>query len=123
VKKPGFWSRTASSCSATISRTPIPSWTYCRTASYLAAESYEENGNAYRVAGRIMSMRKFGKAAFFHIQDETGRLQIYAKQDLLGKEVVPTLQKMGRGRYCRRPWPTVQDQDRRTLHRGRIAWI
>jgi lysyl-tRNA synthetase, class II len=53
---------------------------------YLAAESYEENGNAYRVAGRIMSMRRFGKAAFFHIQDETGRLQIYAKQDLLGKE-------------------------------------
>ncbi|MGW8161704.1 MAG: lysine--tRNA ligase [Desulfobulbales bacterium] len=53
---------------------------------HLAAESYEENGNTYRVAGRIMSMRKFGKAAFFHIQDETGSLQIYAKQDLIGKE-------------------------------------
>ena len=52
----------------------------------LAAESYEENGHRYRVAGRIMSMRKFGKAAFFHIQDETGRLQIYAKRDLLGDE-------------------------------------
>ena len=52
----------------------------------LEAENFEENGNTYRVAGRIMSMRKFGKAAFFHIQDETGRLQIYAKRDILGDE-------------------------------------
>ena len=52
----------------------------------LAPESFEGNGNIYRVAGRIMSMRKFGKAAFFHIQDETGRLQIYAKKDVLGDE-------------------------------------
>lgn len=52
----------------------------------LAAETFEDNGNVYRVAGRIMSMRKFGKAAFFHLQDETGRLQVYAKRDLLGEE-------------------------------------
>ncbi len=52
----------------------------------LAAESYEENGSSYTVAGRIMSMRKFGKVAFFHIQDETGRLQIYARRDVLGDE-------------------------------------
>ncbi|MDD3620375.1 MAG: lysine--tRNA ligase [Desulfobulbaceae bacterium] len=53
---------------------------------FLGPESYEEDGDTYRVAGRIMSMRKFGKASFFHIQDETGRLQIYARQDMLGKE-------------------------------------
>ena len=52
----------------------------------LAAETFEDNGNVYRVAGRVMSMRKFGKAAFFHLQDETGRLQVYAKRDLLGEE-------------------------------------
>jgi len=51
----------------------------------LAPESYEEESISYKVAGRVMSMRKFGKAAFFHIQDETGRLQIYAKRDLLGE--------------------------------------
>ena len=32
-----------------------------------------ESGTTYRVAGRVMSMRKFGKAAFFHLQDETDR--------------------------------------------------
>ncbi len=52
----------------------------------LAAESHEENGGQYRVAGRIMSLRKFGKAAFFHIQDSSGRIQVYARRDLLGDE-------------------------------------
>ncbi len=52
----------------------------------LAPESHEKNGGLYRVAGRIMSLRKFGKAAFFHIQDESGRIQIYVRKDLLGDE-------------------------------------
>jgi len=59
----------------------------------LAAETFEDNGNIYRVAGRIMSLRKFGKAAFFHLQDETGRLQIYAKRDLLGEETYNQFKK------------------------------
>lgn len=52
----------------------------------LVGEPEEGASVTYRVAGRIMSMRKFGKAAFFHIQDETGRLQIYARRDILGEE-------------------------------------
>ena len=36
------------------------------------------------VAGRIMSIRKMGKAAFCHIQDSQGRIQIYLKKDDLG---------------------------------------
>jgi lysyl-tRNA synthetase, class II len=38
------------------------------------------------LAGRIMGMRKFGKASFFHIQDRAGRLQIYARKDRLGDD-------------------------------------
>ena len=52
----------------------------------MAPESHETDGGSYRVAGRIMSLRKFGKAAFFHIQDESGRIQIYARKDILGDE-------------------------------------
>jgi len=37
------------------------------------------------VAGRIMAMRKMGKASFCHIQDVTGRIQIYLKKDDLGE--------------------------------------
>lgn len=45
-----------------------------------------ENGEApekltVSVAGRIMSRRIMGKAAFFHLQDESGRIQIYVSRD------------------------------------------
>jgi lysyl-tRNA synthetase class 2 len=36
------------------------------------------------VAGRIMSIRRMGKASFCHIQDMTGRIQSYMKKDDLG---------------------------------------
>jgi lysyl-tRNA synthetase class 2 len=36
------------------------------------------------VAGRIMSIRRMGKASFCHIQDAKGRIQIYLKKDDLG---------------------------------------
>lgn len=36
------------------------------------------------IAGRIVAMRDFGKASFAHIQDATGKLQIYLKKDVLG---------------------------------------
>lgn len=36
------------------------------------------------VAGRILSLRRMGKASFCHIQDEHGRLQVYLRRDDLG---------------------------------------
>lgn len=38
------------------------------------------------VAGRIMTIRNMGKASFFHIQDSTGRIQIYLRKDDVGEE-------------------------------------
>jgi len=67
-------------------KTPNPIAEILPRGEVLDPETFEDNGNTYRVAGRVMSLRKFGKAAFFHLQDETGRLQIYAKRDLLGVE-------------------------------------
>ena len=40
-----------------------------------------------RIAGRIMAMRRMGKASFFHLQDRRGRLQIYIQQNSVGEEV------------------------------------
>lgn len=37
------------------------------------------------VAGRIMSLRRMGKASFCHLQDSKGRVQIYLKHDDLGE--------------------------------------
>ena len=39
------------------------------------------------VAGRIMFIRKMGKASFFTIQDKTGKMQIYISINDVGEEV------------------------------------
>ena len=44
-------------------------------------------GGVARIAGRIVgAVRDFGKTAFFHVQDRTGRLQVYVKRDEIGAE-------------------------------------
>ena len=48
-------------------------------------------------AGRIMGIRKMGKAAFFHIQDRRGRIQVYARKDRLGDEVYALFQSLDIG--------------------------
>jgi lysyl-tRNA synthetase class 2 len=47
-------------------------------------ENYERQKSDYRdisIAGRIMSKRIMGSAAFAELQDETGRIQIYVRRD------------------------------------------
>ena len=50
-----------------------------------------------RVAGRIMAIRKMGKASFFHIQDRYGRIQVYARKDRLGDEGYASFQSLDIG--------------------------
>lgn len=45
----------------------------------------EEEKRIVKIAGRIMAIRRMGKASFAHIQDHTGRIQIYLKKDDLGE--------------------------------------
>ena len=59
----------------------------------LGAEEHDHSGTVFRVAGRIMSMRKFGKAAFFHLRDNSGNIQVYARRDLLGEEAYNQFKK------------------------------
>ncbi len=49
-------------------------------------ESFVEGQPERRVAiaGRIMSLRRMGKASFCHVEDGKGRIQVYLKQDELG---------------------------------------
>ena len=37
----------------------------------------------YQTAGRVVAMRKMGKASFCHIQDEGNKIQIYLKSNML----------------------------------------
>jgi len=49
------------------------------------------------VAGRIVAIRRMGKATFLHIQDDAGRLQLYAKRDELGDEIYDRLKLFDHG--------------------------
>jgi lysyl-tRNA synthetase, class II len=46
----------------------------------------ESNPKNVRVAGRIVSLRLMGKAAFAHLQGSGKRLQIYVKKDVVGEK-------------------------------------
>lgn len=50
---------------------------------------YEKNEESkeYLISGRIMSIRLHGKAAFAHIQDRSGKVQLYIKQDIVGEKI------------------------------------
>lgn len=39
-----------------------------------------------RIAGRIMAIRRMGKASFAHLMDHKGRIQIYLRNDDIGEE-------------------------------------
>ncbi|MBQ3551616.1 MAG: lysine--tRNA ligase [Clostridia bacterium] len=48
---------------------------------------FEELENAkVSVAGRIMAKRIMGKATFVHIQDKSGKIQLYVRRDDIGEE-------------------------------------
>ncbi|MGL4568181.1 MAG: OB-fold nucleic acid binding domain-containing protein, partial [Fusobacteriaceae bacterium] len=49
--------------------------------------SNPEDGKEFKTAGRIMSFREQGKAVFFHLEDQTGKIQVYIRQDEIGEEL------------------------------------
>src|SRR5262245_41355297 len=50
-----------------------------------SAESLEGETQAFAVAGRMMAKRGQGKVSFIEIQDMSGRIQVFVKQDALGE--------------------------------------
>ncbi|HWR90184.1 MAG TPA: lysine--tRNA ligase [Dissulfurispiraceae bacterium] len=49
-------------------------------------EELEQKDISTSVAGRVIALRSFGKATFAHIQDATGKIQVYLKRDVLGEK-------------------------------------
>ena len=47
----------------------------------------------FRLAGRIMVQRSFGKAAFLDLADRTGRIQIYVKKGILPEDEFKAFKK------------------------------
>ncbi|NUO18885.1 lysine--tRNA ligase [bacterium] len=49
-------------------------------------ESEDHVGPEFAIAGRIVSVRIMGKAAFCHVRDEFGQMQVYVQRDRVGDE-------------------------------------
>jgi len=59
----------------------------------------EEQHESFTMAGRIMSLRNFGKASFIHIKDRTGRLQAYIRKDRVEEEAYKIFKLMDIGDF------------------------
>jgi lysyl-tRNA synthetase class 2 len=69
----------------------VPAFAYRYERSHTAAEAlaaYDDamgdDGPAVDVAGRIVGLRSQGKTTFLHLEDGSGRIQVYLKRDVLG---------------------------------------
>jgi lysyl-tRNA synthetase, class II len=51
----------------------------------------------FRLAGRLMLLREFGKATFCHFQDGTSRLQAYVQKQVLGPEAFALFKRLDLG--------------------------
>ena len=51
------------------------------------------------IAGRIMALRKMGKAAFIHVMDDKGRIQIFIKKDNVGENIYDAFKLMDIGDF------------------------
>jgi lysyl-tRNA synthetase class 2 len=57
------------------------------------AEALEKVDTSYRIAGRIMALRLFGKAAFIKIADRSSAIQAYLQKNQLGEETYEVFKK------------------------------
>ncbi|MCZ6527764.1 MAG: lysine--tRNA ligase [Candidatus Dadabacteria bacterium] len=52
----------------------------------LSEEELKNIPDEFSLAGRVMSIRDFGKSLFFHISDRSGKIQGYIKKDVVGDD-------------------------------------
>lgn len=76
---------------AGIRELDIPAYAYQFERTHMTsdcADLYDpdnEGGIKVRLAGRLMAIRRMGKASFGHLMDASGRIQIYVKLDAVGE--------------------------------------
>ncbi len=78
---------------AAVEAAGVPAYAYRYDRTHLAADAralYEDDmgdaGPMVSVAGRLAAIRSQGKTVFAHVEDSSGRIQVYFRQDALGPE-------------------------------------
>ncbi len=59
-----------------------------------SSEELEEMGELFSLAGRIVSKRDFGKSAFFHLSDRTGRIQGFIQKNAVDERTFTLFRKL-----------------------------
>jgi len=57
----------------------------------------QRSGVTVNIAGRIMLLRRMGKATFVHVADESGKIQVYFRFDDVGEDQYALLKKLDLG--------------------------
>ena len=57
-------------------------------------EELEEVGELFSLAGRIVAKRDFGKSAFFHLSDRTGRIQGFIQKNAVDEKTFTVFRKL-----------------------------
>ena len=81
------------------------------------AKAKEELENPHipcKIAGRIVAIRRFGKAMFAALQDGGDRLQVYLKKDLLGDESYQLCQQLDLGDWIGVAGRSISNENGRT---------
>jgi len=73
----------------------------------------------YRVGGRVMSLAKFGKAAFALVRQQGHDVQIYVKKDLLGEDTFAAFKKLERGDFVAAVGPAFVTRQGKVAVRAR----
>lgn len=71
---------------AGISAWPSPKEVNATCHAIIVSFEHEAESAVYEIAGRVMAIREHGKTIFATIQDSSGKLQIYLKQDVVGQK-------------------------------------
>ena len=62
-----------------------------------AKETLEQEKVSSTIAGRVVALRRFGKAGFAVLQDGSDRLQVYLKKDLLSEQAYTVAEQLDLG--------------------------
>jgi len=80
---------------------------------HLTREDLDAGNSSFRLAGRVVGLRDFGKASFLHLLDRTGRIQVYVRKDAVGEEAFATFRLVEVGDFLGvegRPFRTRTDE-------------
>jgi lysyl-tRNA synthetase class 2 len=64
-----------------------------------APQTLTEQGPFFAIAGRLMAINHFGKAAFVRVRDRSGQLQAYLRKDRLGEETFARFKQLDVGDF------------------------